>query len=414
MTPTLLAFPKRATHSTHSQLVEQPLRGHCSEPVLVAQFSVADCTPSSYGCDGGRLWTSGGCRGLFRCTAASGVLLLGKDGAGANASRSCASRTLTMGEIRKHTESYEQKSPREWSLAKAATLARQRRFDAARHWARLLARPNSDTLGHLKYWAGAPKIKDKNSARRSFSTCPNASFSGDMTDSGGYCADFWPTARPCNAFVVGVGNNFKFSRYATARGCSAHAWDPTLELRARHQAGARMADRAAKQRDKTLGVSFHFAGLHGAENGTSSHNSYGSIDAAHMLRLDEMVSLVGGHGGPLRVLTVDCEGCEWSAFEQLAAAKDSTALASVELLLVELHVSPTMVAPTLAQFVAFFDYILHTLGFKLWSLRSNDGYPRDQAVVDFLGVAGLPAGLCCYELGFVRGEALQRAVKLRS
>ena len=58
-----------------------------------------------------------------------------------------------------------------------------------------------------------------------------------------------------------------------------------------------MADRAAKQRDASLGVSFHFAGLHGAENGTSSHNSYGSIDAAHMLRLDEMVSLVGGHGG---------------------------------------------------------------------------------------------------------------------
>ena len=103
MTPTLLAaplataFPKRATRS---QLVEQPLRGQCSEPVLVAQFSVADCTPSSYGCDGGRLWTAGGCRGLFRCTAASGVLLLGKDGAGANASRSCADRTLTMGEIR--------------------------------------------------------------------------------------------------------------------------------------------------------------------------------------------------------------------------------------------------------------------------------------------------------------------------
>ena len=49
------------------------------------------------------------------------------------------------------------------------------------------------------------------------------------------------------------------------------------------------------------------------------------------------------------------------------------------------------------------------------SMRKADdeGAARDQAVVDFLGVAGLPAGLCCYELGFVRGEALRRAAKLR-
>ena len=42
------------------------------------------------------------------------------------------------------------------------------------------------------------------------------------------------------------------------------------------------------------------------------------------------------------------------------------------------------------------------LGFKLRWLRSIDGYPSDQMVSDFLGVAGLHAGLCCYEMALVR------------
>ena len=50
------------------------------------------------------------------------------------------------------------------------------------------------------------------------------------------------------------------------------------------------------------------------------------------------------------MLSIDCEGCEWSAFEQMA--RDPRALkilSGVELLLLDAHFSPSMVPPTLAQ-----------------------------------------------------------------
>ena len=70
--------------------------------------------------------------------------------------------------------------------------------------------------------------------------------------------------------------------------------------------------------------------------------------------------------------------------------------------MLELHVSPSMIPPTPTQFTALFDFLIVREGFRLWALRTNDGYPFDQKVADSLGVGGLNAGLCCYELAFVR------------
>ena len=61
-----------------------------------------------------------------------------------------------------------------------------------------------------------------------------------------------------------------------------------------------------------------------------------------------------------------------------------------------------MVPPTLHEFVLAFQLLFDRLKFKLRWLRSVNGYPADQKVVDFLGVAGLPAGFCCYEMALVR------------
>ena len=232
---------------------------------------------------------------------------------------------------------------------------------------------------------------------------------GTNAKTGAYCAPYFPAAgSSCTAFVVGVGGNWVFTRFATSHGCSVHAWDPTAELLAEHLRGVRKVKSELARANSAQTVAFHAAGLRGAD-ARRSVNSYGSIGDADMLTLDAMATRTRGDGGALRVLTVDCEGCEWAAFEHLATnATAAAALATVEYLVVELHVTPTMVAPTVTQFIAFFEFVLGTLGFRLWSLRSNDGFPRDQQVVDFLGVGGLPAGLCCYELGLVRGEALQR------
>ena len=166
------------------------------------------------------------------------------------------------------------------------------------------------------------------------------------------------------------------------------------------------------------------------------------------------------------MLSIDCEGCEWSAFEQMA--RDPRALkilSGVELLLLDAHFSPSMVPPTLAQvrvcmrrlslqsicvstlwecqelraahygaslgylcshvthafglrppsavlaqFVNAFELLFFRLKFKLRWLRSVNGYPIDQKVVQFLGTAGLPAGFCCYEMALVRDVRARRMV----
>ena len=67
-----------------------------------------------------------------------------------------------------------------------------------------------------------------------------------------------------------------------------------------------------------------------------------------------------------------------------------------------MHVSPTLVAPTPRQFVGFFDFILETLGFRLWFLRHMIGWPRDQQLVSFLSAVGARPLQSGYELAFVR------------
>ena len=192
-------------------------------------------------------------------------------------------------------------------------------------------------------------------------------------------------------FAIGVGNDWSFSKYAASKGCSVHAFDPTLQLRSQHSRIARTLNR----------VRFHFAGLGGAPAGQTK-NSYGTIDMAQLMTLDEMIAATPSTDGKLVALSIDCEGCEWAGMEQVANNTSGDALRHVQLVTMELHVSPTMVAPTLRQFVGLFDLMLDKLGFRLWWQRTNDGYPYDQRVIDFLGVGGLRAGLCCYELAFVR------------
>ena len=290
-----------------------------------------------------------------------------------------------------------------WTAARTNTRTMQHLYTRARFWIGLLTSVDSRT--YARFWANStvPLLQGR-APRESRVFCPGKLARSGAMDSAGYCDAFWPSRREeaCAAYVIGVGGHWAFPRYATSMGCIVHAYDPTLELRRRHQIDAgRMKD-----------VNFHFAGLGGASGRTSgqstpaqasSYNSYGTIGSAHLMTLGEMVESHGAGFRQMRVLTIDCEGCEWAAMEQLAQNGSSTSvLQHVELLMVEVHVSPSMVAPTLTQFVNLFEFLLLKQGFKLWWLRTNDGYPYDQKVVDFLGMGGLRAGLCCYELAFHR------------
>mmetsp|Transcript_28644 Transcript_28644/g.65730 ORF Transcript_28644/g.65730 Transcript_28644/m.65730 type:complete len:158 (-) Transcript_28644:81-554(-) len=151
---------------------------------------------------------------------------------------------------------------------------------------------------------------------------------------------------------------------------------------------------AAAQSLKTGAQGFNVAHAAGA-----TQNWYGAVDPRALTTLDEMVK-ADGHSG-IEVLKVDCEGCEWAAFEQMA--RDSPGLlARTSVVTVELHLSPSLIAPTPEQFVALFDFLVEKLGMKLWYLRNNPGFKRDRQVVDFLAKQGAKPDQCCYELAFYR------------
>ena len=170
-------------------------------------------------------------------------------------------------------------------------------------------------------------------ARQSRAYCPGKLGASTALDSAGYCDSLWPSTagEPCAAYVIGVGGHWTFARYALSKGCVVHAYDPTVELRRRHQRDAARMN----------GTYFHFAGLGGDPAGVDapeaaragSTNSYGSIDNARLMTLPEMLASRPPGAAPMRVLTIDCEGCEWAAFEHLARnASAARALQSVGLL----------------------------------------------------------------------------------
>ena len=102
------------------------------------------------------------------------------------------------------------------------------------------------------------------------------------------------------------------------------------------------------------------------------------------------------------MLSIDVEGYEWTALDEMARnPRAMRLLAGVRVLYLDMHFHLRN-PPTLREFVRAFEFLFDTMRFRLAWLRSGNGYPADQKVVDFLGVAGLPAGLCCYEMALVR------------
>ena len=119
-----------------------------------------------------------------------------------------------------------------------------------------------------------------------------------------------------------------------------------------------------------------------------------------MLSLSQIRSRLGHENRTIAALKIDCEGCEWEVFSHMYRT-DPGALASVRMLLLEVHLSPTLVAPTPMQFVTLFEF-LHDQRFRLWFVRNIIGWRQDWGVVAYAAAAGARRAQCCYELAFVR------------
>ena len=209
------------------------------------------------------------------------------------------------------------------------------------------------------------------------------------------------TARPL-AFSFGIALDFTFDNEMSALGYEVHSFDPTISLRDRHEA------------HNTTGVRFHFEGLAGEAaclgSAMKQGGSYGRLGS----QLLTLSALRRRHAKPagrqLRVLKIDCEGCEWEAFWEMANAWESGApdpLDDVSVLLIEVHVLRALKMQTDADvlmFSSFFRYVFLHHGFRLFYTHVNDGRASDRhhGAHPTMVAHGAHPKDCCYELALAR------------
>ena len=276
-----------------------------------------------------------------------------------------------------------------WSSGEHAALQPS---SALTTWPQVL----SGRAGTESFWVNGFIPDHDPTANNARVSCPSSDFRivGDLTAGVALCPAYFPFGE--DMVVIGVGGNYDFERVVGAAplGTHVHAFDPTEELKDWHI------------RNAPANVSFHDVGLGSASGASASDEAagessqlYGTISPLRLKTLSELYSVSGADAHGPAVLKIDCEGCEWPALEQVAR-ETPWVLDNVQVLMMEVHVTPLLNPPTPEQFDTLFS-LLTSKGFKLWYLRENVGAPENVGAVDFLTVLGWPQRLCCYELGFV-------------
>lgn len=295
------------------------------------------------------------------------------------------------------------------STPAAAAPAGQPAASTTAKWVGLLSgRPES-----APYWVEGkipPEFTSRPSRWGARGTCPSALSEPTMRQSAPFCLEYWPSppaGRQCVIYSIGIGDVWGWEdKIADRYSCAIEAYDPTRNLRAKHEAHAHprvrfhYAGLGATRNNVTAAAAAQRAEAGGGAAGSGTMNWYGEVDPRVLTTLEDMVD-ADRRRGAVDVLKVDCEGCEWAAFEQIA--RDSPGLLDgTSVVMLEVHITPTLIAPTAAQFDGLFDFLVTRQGFRLWYMRNNVGYKRDRHVVDFLARHGAKPDQCCYELAFVR------------
>jgi len=255
-------------------------------------------------------------------------------------------------------------SPSSAPLAERTVFLHGQRSSELKNWAELLSvSPGSERIGVRYALKSSPHLHNQLFA------CPEAQRF--------VRGNHWHTCvlprRECLAVSIGIGGDWKFEDGLVSRGCEVHAFDPTAELRAKHEkhAGA----------PSTLGrMKFHFLGLGNggrqAERMRNTSNPYGHVDGALTRGLDELLSLArsGNESRRITYLKIDCEGCEWTAWPDVAHRAPSL-LASVDHLLGEWHLTPTWgLRPDARQFSIMMHHLMTEHGFRIYHSYTGPGW----------------------------------------
>jgi len=124
--------------------------------------------------------------------------------------------------------------------------------------------------------------------------------------------------RDCLVYSVGSAGNFMFEKAILekiGRHCEIHTFDPEMTGRYGHLAPS--------------GVQYHAWGFKGKVD------AHGQFQRGVFKTMKETISELGHEGRNIDIFKIDCEGCEWTTFEEWF---DSGA--SLRQILVEVHQSP--------------------------------------------------------------------------
>lgn len=224
----------------------------------------------------------------------------------------------------------------------------------------------------------------------------------------------------CNVVSIGIGEDWHFESWLAQRGCSVHAFDPTIRSRAKHSAYAALAALHRKR------ITFHFAGLGADLNrsickvkdvgdvpcrafqrafgkasrlGTSARNlsrakrdrehpwvgrkmavrtwfnSYGTVAGDRLLPLHALLRMASVDERRLDVLKIDCEGCEWDAFDDLVGAHPQL-LGRVDQIIIELHLRLQFQLNGMEQLERLLSHLLLDHGFRIFRAVPNAGVSK--------------------------------------
>ena len=197
----------------------------------------------------------------------------------------------------------------------------------------------------------------------------------------------------CLVFSIGVGNDWSFETLALQHGCEVHSFDPTIALREVHEQKAADIARTYPR------LHFHFLGLGASTqyNGSYSRKGkHGAPGLSEVQQLDELVRRFAA-GRTVDVLKIDCEGCEYPTFDYLVE-KQPAQLCGVQQLLMEVHASASMGLTAPAQLRRLLRHAWVDHDFRVFSSVIAEGLTEDRSVAREVNRAGLPSGLCCYNI----------------
>ena len=224
-------------------------------------------------------------------------------------------------------------------------------------------------------------------------------------DSWHVCYDDWqPWKTGCLGISVGIGGEWGFEDgLAQQAGCDVYAFDPTEGLVARHKMHASDPEQRGR-------VHFEAAGLGGevAQANTRSAR-YGSFDPNKTLILplsalmERTRSTASKRATPIvDVLKIDCEGCEWTAFAEVARRAPNL-LSRVRTILLEVHAIQRYGLQKSWEVHRLLDFLITHHGFRVYRSGFNKGWPgaRNQIRMPLVQ-AGFPHMPCCWLLHLIR------------